>query len=285
MKKYFLTFGDRRLKPSVDRLKIQAESIESYDEIIVKDETDLDPKFREKFASKLVYGTKGYGNMCWKPEIILRTLEMINDGDLLTWSDADSHVNPKGKKRLQEYFDMVMSSETGVTGVQSILPTDPELAKIAIPLYNLERKFTKGDLLDYFNVRHNTAITDSEQLASGTCFFRKCNKSVDLVKQWAIVPHIDFGLIDDSPSKSPNLEGFIGHRHDQSIFSIICKLNNVENISFYETMTPIRFNPVSRKVAVSFDNLERFPIWHMGDKQWAKINDPTVPSDYVKKNK
>jgi hypothetical protein len=193
MKKYFLTFGDRRLKPSVDRLKMQAESIESYDEVIVKDETDLDPEFREKFASKLVYGTKGYGNMCWKPEIILRTLEMINDGDLLTWSDADSHVNPKGKKRLQEYFDMVMSSETGVTGVQSILPTDPELAKIAIPLYNLERKFTKGDLLDYFNVRHNTA---------------------------------------------------------KSIFSIICKLNNVENISFYETVTPIRFNPVSRKVAV-----------------------------------
>ena len=27
MKKYFLTFGDRRLKPSADRLKLQAESI------------------------------------------------------------------------------------------------------------------------------------------------------------------------------------------------------------------------------------------------------------------
>jgi hypothetical protein len=220
--------------------------------------------------------------MCWKPQIILQTLEKINDGDILTWSDVDCHVNPKGKKRLQEYFDMVMAAETGVTGFQTILPTDPELAKIAIPLYQQERKFTKGDLLDYFNVRHNKDITDTEQLSTSICFFRKCKKSVEMVKEWAIVPHIDFDLIEASPSKSSNLEGFIGHKHDQSIFSIICKLNNVKNISFYEAVTPITFDPIKHKVTVMFDNLERFPIWHTGDKQWQKLEGE---GNYVEKNK
>lgn len=282
MKKYFLTFGDRRLKPSADRLRLQVQSIESYDEIIVTDETDLDSAFREKFADKLIYGTKGFGSMCWKPQIILQTLEKMNDGDILTWSDVDCHVNPKGRKRLQEYFDMVMSAETGVTGFQTILPTDPELAKIAIPMYQLERKFTKGDLFDYFNARHNKDITDTEQLSTSICFFRKCKKSVDMVKEWAIVPHIDFGLIEWTPSKSPDLEGFISHKHDQSIFSIICKLNNVKNISFYEAVTPIKFDPNRHKVKVMFDNLERFPIWHMGDKQWQILEGE---KNYVEQNK
>ena len=67
-----------------------------------------------------------------------------------------------------------------------------------------------------------------------------------------------------------------------SIFSIICKLNKVENISFYEAVTPIKFDPNRHKVKVTFDNLERFPIWHMGDKQWHTLEGE---ENYVEKNK
>lgn len=282
MKTYFLTFADQRLRPSADRIKKQAKSIESFDEIIVTNESNLDIEFRKKFSNYLVYGTKGYGWMCWKPQIILQTLEEMSEGDILTWADVDCHINPFGKERLFEYFDMVNSANTGVTGFQTILPTDPILKDNAIPINQLERKFTKGDLFDYFGVRDNSNITETEQMSTSICFFKKCKKSIDMVKEWAIIPHIDFSLQDDSSSKSPNLPGFRKHKHDQSAFSIICKLNNVSNISFYEAVYPIKFDEESHRIKVTHENLSKFPIWHKGDKEWCEID---IEGNYIRNNK
>ena len=36
-----------------------------------------------------------------------------------------------------------------------------------------------------------------------------------------------FDFVDDTPSKIKNLDGFIQNQHDQSVFSILCKLNKV----------------------------------------------------------
>ena len=41
-------------------------------------------------------------------------------------------------------------------------------------------------------------------------------------------------LIDDSISISKNHKNFIEHRHDQSAFSLLCKLNNIFSLSVYE---------------------------------------------------
>ena len=41
-------------------------------------------------------------------------------------------------------------------------------------------------------------------------------------------------LVDDSPSISSNLKGFIEHRFDQSIYSILAKLNHLECLSAKE---------------------------------------------------
>ena len=43
-----------------------------------------------------------------------------------------------------------------------------------------------------------------------------------------------FDLIDDTPSKLKNFEDFSHHKHDQSAFSILCKLNKINSISAYE---------------------------------------------------
>ena len=40
--------------------------------------------------------------------------------------------------------------------------------------------------------------------------------------------------IDDTPSKIKNFNVFIENRYDQSVFSIMCKKNQIENISAYE---------------------------------------------------
>ena len=40
----------------------------------------------------------------------------------------------------------------------------------------------------------------------------------------AIIIRHDFSLLDDTPSKSPNLKGFQEHRHDQAIFSLLFEI-------------------------------------------------------------
>ena len=44
----------------------------------------------------------------------------------------------------------------------------------------------------------------------------------------------NFHLIDDTPSKAPNFNGFLENRHDQSIFSILCKKALIKSLSAYE---------------------------------------------------
>ena len=41
-------------------------------------------------------------------------------------------------------------------------------------------------------------------------------------------------MIDDTPSKEKNFDGFIHNKSDQSVFSILCKKNSIQSISAYE---------------------------------------------------
>ena len=53
------------------------------------------------------------------------------------------------------------------------------------------------------------------------------------LKQWLKVFE-NMLLIDDSISVLKNHKNFIEHRHDQSVFSLLCKLNNIFSLSVYE---------------------------------------------------
>ena len=43
-----------------------------------------------------------------------------------------------------------------------------------------------------------------------------------------------FNLIDDSDSVIDNFKGFIQNRHDQSVFSLLCKKYSIKSLSAYE---------------------------------------------------
>jgi len=52
--------------------------------------------------------------------------------------------------------------------------------------------------------------------------FLVCQETRDFVNEWYNVG-CDYHNIDDSPSIIKNLDSFIEHRHDQSIFSLLTK--------------------------------------------------------------
>ena len=94
--------------------------------------------------------------------------------------------------------------------------------------------YTKSDLLNYFGVLKNKKITHSPQYESGCIFLKKNKFTLKLLDEWAEVYKKDFSLVDDSKSKIKNFKGFLENRHDQSIFSLICKKNKVKTLSAFE---------------------------------------------------
>lgn len=243
-----------------------------FDEIHILQESDLDEGFKSKYKDKLKPNIRGFGYWAWKPKAIKQILSQMDDGDLLLYLDVGCNLNGAGKKRLGEYFEIVAMAASGVLGFQAVPPELP-LVYDGRPLLDLrERVWTKGDVLDYFSVRHNPKIVDTQQFGSGVILLRKCQDSERLIDEWLDAVYWSFSALDDTPSVSPNLEGFIEHRHDQSILSILCKLHNVDRLSAYEYWYPsksgkgadwgaLEFMPIHAKRSLDFgpaNNLRRY---------------------------
>lgn len=256
-----LTFADVRMQRSFSRVRAQAEKMKVYDQIITASEIDLEPNFRDEFSSVLKARVRGFGYWCWKPQIILQTLIKMNEGDLLQYMDVGCHLNYGGRLRLIEYFNLVGESENGVIGF-SFKPPEFPLLYDGRKLFNYpEFQWVKGDLIDYFDISGRADLLNTPTTQAGIIFFRKCDLAIKFLSDWIAVYRDDFSLIDDSPSRSPNPIGFIEHRHDQSIYSILCKTKNIATLSAYETYYP---NPNGYEP--DWKALEKFPIHVKRDK-------------------
>lgn len=269
MKKILLSFCDSRMHRSASRLKKQAQSMNCFDQIFIANETDLSKEFADKFRDKLLLGSRGFGYWCWKPQIVLQTLSSMSEGDVLLYLDVGCHLNVRGLFRLNQYFSHVEGSKSGVLAFQARIMEDTPINHDGRELLDLsEYKWVKGDLVDYLGVRDNQDIMMSQTVGAGIFFIRKCRASVDLITEWCDIIRSDFSLLDDTPSKSSNFDGFIEHRHDQPMFSVLCKLYNVKLFSAYEYWYPKRSNVT----AADWSILKEMPIHARRDKDIGLVN-------------
>jgi len=265
LKKYFLTFASSDLQKSLNRITKEANDLNFYDYILSYSEIDLESNFKNFFYNYLKYGVRGFGYWCWKPQVILQILNKMDDGDILQYSDVGCHLNKNGLDRLFQYFELTKITEKGILAFQNKLPEYPLKYDGREMLNYLEYEWVKGDLIDYFNIRNNANILYTPTIGATVIFIRKCEKSVQIINEWLNIIKYDFHFIDDTKSKSPNIDGFIEHRHDQSIFSILCKLNNVETLSAYEYYYPSKEN----LNIPDWSMLSNFPIWAKRDKKYT----------------
>ena len=265
MKKYFLTFASSDLEKSLKRIRKEAENLNFYDTIYTYNESNLNPNFKILFNKYLKYGVRGFGYWSWKPQIILQVLNEMQDGDMLQYTDVGCHLNDKGVERLNQYFDITKMSEKGILAFQNKLPEYPLQYDGRNMLNYMDYEWVKGDLIDHFDIRNNLNIINSPTIGATVIFIRKCDEAIEILNKWLDVIKYDFKLIDDSESIKPNLVGFIEHRHDQAIFSILCKLNNVNTLSAYEY-----YYPTKRNVNIpDWNILSNFPIWAKRDKKYT----------------
>ena len=205
----FASFASSNMKPSLDRIRREAEASRFFTSIHTYTEKDFDKDYWQKYKDRFLQNKRGYGYYMWKPYIVKRELESLADGDILVYLDSGCTINARARKRFDEYIELARHTDCGVVCFeQKGLP---------------DRQWCKADLLQYAGALDDPAITETPQFWAGGHVTRKCALSVEFVGKWYDLCHEHFNLITDEPSVLPNLAGFRENRHDQSAFSVLLK--------------------------------------------------------------
>lgn len=250
MKKVVCTFANYPLSKGFDRYRNEVEGFGIFDQIYTYDENDLDSEFRRKFGRYLYPYSRGYGYWGWKPLVIKQTLDKMNDGDILLYTDLGCFFNLQGSKRMKEYIEMVNHSKVGILGIRA-QDFSPE-GRYEMEFY--EYQWTKGDVFDFLGVRDDQYYTHTKQFEATIVFLKKHAASTAFIDEWVDVVYNHFDLITDTPSKSPNFDGFCENRHDQSIYSILAKKYKADSFSRNE-ICPNQFDEGG------WDMMYTYPIW------------------------
>lgn len=171
---------------------------------------DIDSEFRNAHAD-ILSSSIGGGYWLWKPYIIKKTLALLQEGDYIIYLDSGS-----------SYF------------CGSVIPLINEMIQnnnwlFANKMDFLERQYTKRDAFLLMDC-DSPEYTDTGQYWAGIQIYKKCSLSINFVDKWLSYAY-DKRIITNNPNVcgKENYPDFIAHRHDQSIFSLLCKKEGVKS--------------------------------------------------------
>jgi hypothetical protein len=229
-----LSFATLDLNRSIERFKKQAILSNYYDQINVITPPTLSDENKKKINYYLKLGKKrGYAYWYWKPLILLDMLNKVNNGDIVHYLDIGFHINKTLSNKFNHYLEILDKDNRSLLPFQYFPPKNINSSGVDFPERD-EFKYTKSDLLDYFGKISDKSITHTAQFSAGNIFFKKSEETIKFLNNWIDVFEKRFDLIDDTPSKIENFNMFVENRHDQSVFSILCKINLFESLSAYE---------------------------------------------------
>jgi hypothetical protein len=213
---YFISFGTLdNYKESTERIKKEAVEMGIFDKIIVYTQFDFDEEYKNRHQNFFNANRRGYGYWMWKSYIVLKTLNKMQDDDILIYADAGCTLNNNlmAKNRLSVYINLCKSSKFG---------------NLAFQMHYIEKEWTKMDMFITLDA-NKPEIMNSGQLVGTVFILKKCLHVMNLVNEWYTISH-NYQLISDFPSVIPNDPSFRDHRHDQSIFSILRKKRGAQII-------------------------------------------------------
>lgn len=209
----FLTYGSHsNYIDASNRLCNQAKNLNIFDNIYNYNINDLknDKDFWDRHKNFFENNKRGGGYWLWKPYIIHKTIEKLQDGDLLLYLDCGCEIIVEEKKYMLKNINDVKEYKL--------------LASLAEK--SNENTFTKMDLIHKLNMNNNTKELEMLQIEAGIIFLEVSPLFKNIIKEWYELGS-DYHNIDDSSSIIPNHNTFIEHRHDQSIFSLLIKKNKL----------------------------------------------------------
>jgi len=228
---HLISYGNEKYAFQREFFKRNALASGFFDTVTVFSQADLANDFKKQYQDILAL-SRGAGYWIWKPYLVKKVLESLSEGDILIYCDSGCMINRRAKKRFQEYIDILINAESHTLGFE---------------LDHREEEYTKAEVFEY--LKSPESIKQTKQLIGGILFFQKSVSSTKLVERWNEVLKVEPLLFTDELTPTMQHVDFKGHRHDQSIFSIIRKTHGTATLAD-ETY----FNDFVREG-------QDFPIW------------------------
>jgi hypothetical protein len=210
----FLTagLGDTSFQGASRRLTKAAKGTGIFSDVISLDVDNLKehcPEVNKKFHKELNEHVRGFGYMAWKAEICANAMEgQFGKFDGLVWLDGGCEIYDSAWTRYRFRKLLRRSIQTGISAYT--LET-PEALFTKEKLFTLFPKISKKDLTPQFQT---------------TFFILHGELGRRIATQWRNLVLSDLGTVDESYENV--FEGkMVSHRHDQSVFSLVCKDNAV----------------------------------------------------------
>lgn len=199
-----VNFADKKFRNFQRWNTFSAKFFGKFDSVIEYNPTHIDKECLEINKENLKHSKKGFGGFFWKPYLVNKALQKVNDGDYLMYSDS------------------------GTFFIKSILPLVKHLERnqkdiLCFRLPLIEKQWTKRDA--FLLMDSDTSLyTNSPQILATFFIIKKTKESVLFLKEYEKYC-FDSRILSDAPNclGKENYKDFIEHRHDQSVFSLLCK--------------------------------------------------------------
>lgn len=209
----FVTFGDgtKGWRDARKRIAKQAIKSEAFEYVFALNDKWLKNWKIEthKFilAIESTFGKRGHGYWAWKPEVLVWADLMFPNHQII-YVDAGSHLNLESSTFMSQLEKWAKISENQ-GGLAWQLP------------HHAEKFWTKMELVKF--LKPEGRDLESGQVQSGLIMLPPSKKRSILLSDWLYVALSKNGLMINDELQINQTPGFIEHRHDQSIFSLLWK--------------------------------------------------------------
>lgn len=204
--------GGQNFYDALNRISEELSRTNIFDEIVKFTDIDLkkDSEFWRERKDFIEKNKRGYGYWLWKPYLIKKTLDKMNEGDILLYLDSGCEVKNDNNNKLKELLKKcekfnILYTSTG----------------------KLEKEYTKMDIFSRMNMISGEVLNSIQHQAC-VLFIKKNDNTTSFINDWYSIA-CNYNLIDDSSSILSNDSSFVENRHDQSIFSLLVKSDKYKN--------------------------------------------------------
>lgn len=216
----FLSFASGSFLKARDELCQSALKV-GFDEVRARGFEDLDASFMQKNAA-ILSNTRGAGYWLWKPQIILQELETLNEDDVLVYSDAGRSA----------YYQFKVFPKKLITQTKE----KKFLLGPTIGQHGPMSKWTKRDAFILMNM-DRPEVYELPPIQATWSFWTNSKESIDFLKKWLSYCSDPRILTDmENTQGFNNLTGFVDHRHDQSILTLLAHKEKVPYLNYRNSL-------------------------------------------------
>ena len=211
MKKIYCAYGDEKFHEKLLVTEETALTVGKVDKFYAFRRNDLNVDNFLENNKEILSQQPGGGFWAWKPFVILQTMDRVDYGDIVLHTSTGMKV----LENLDPLFEITKTSK------------DNRMFFSASAIYGTHKhsQYTKRDCFVVMGL-DEPKYWDSRMLTAAHCLFMKTPENIEFLKEFLRYTTDKRAIWDTIPpmpntTGTPNLPGFLEHRFDQAILSLL----------------------------------------------------------------